>query len=484
MMQARLLQLLRLTAGYSLVSLAGPIFTIFLTPLYTRVLQPADYAVLDTLTTLGFLATTLATLGLSAAMGMFFYDQGPQHQPKLIVSAATLGLISSISLGVALVLFANPLAQLLLAEQHWADLIRLTALNLPLAILAAVFNSALRLKFDVKRANIVSFTAILLTIALNLLFVLGLRWGVTGIMLTTVIVTLLQVVLAGGMLRSELGTRPDARIMQVLLNAGPALMLGGLAYWALAYADRLILPMFGVSLEQRGLYAIAAKLASTLAIVIVPFQSAWGPMALSIRDDPQAHYLYPAVLRYVTAASLGLAMALSLFAHDILLLFTTPVYAAAAGFVVPLSYVAVANGISVAVGVGAYLAKRSRLVGLATVLGAGANFMLNLLLIPRFGVWGAAWATAIGYGLTPLVLAIGSQRVYPIAFDWWKPCLALFVQTLLLIVGILLTPEGIAGFALRLGLLAIYAAAMVGLGVIKTEELRSALRLVQTRMRR
>jgi hypothetical protein len=49
----RLRQLARLMAGYSLALFVGPIFTILLTPLYTRVLSPADYAVLDTLTALG-----------------------------------------------------------------------------------------------------------------------------------------------------------------------------------------------------------------------------------------------------------------------------------------------------------------------------------------------------------------------------------------------------------------------------------------------
>lgn len=478
-MQTRLIQLLRLTAGYSLASLAGPIFTIVLTPLYTRVLQPADYAVLDTLMTLGFLVTTLATLGLNAAMGMFFYDQGPEHQQKVIVSAAALGLISALCMALLLALSAMPLAQLLMADTYWAGLIRLTAFNLPFAILAAVFNSALRLQFAVKRANILSLMAILLTVTLNIGFVLGLRWGVTGIMLTTVIVTLLQVLIGGIMLLPALRTRPNAALMRLLAAAGPGLMLGGLAYWALAYADRLILPMFGVTLQDRGLYAIAAKLASLLAIVIVPFQMAWGPLSLSMRDDPHAHYLYPAVLRYVTAASLALAMVLSLFARDILFLFTSPTYLDAAPYVLPLSYVSVANGVAVAVGVGAYLAKRARLVGFATALGAGANFVLNLLLIPRFGVWGAAWATAMGYALTPLVLAITAQRVYPLPFEWQRPLMALLMQLALLSIGIVFAHDGIQGMALRLGLLGLYGVGIVSFGVITPQELRSALKALK-----
>jgi len=40
-----LARVIRLTAGYSLVTLLGPVFTVVLTPLYTRLLVPADYGV-------------------------------------------------------------------------------------------------------------------------------------------------------------------------------------------------------------------------------------------------------------------------------------------------------------------------------------------------------------------------------------------------------------------------------------------------------
>jgi O-antigen/teichoic acid export membrane protein len=87
-----LTQLARLTAGYSLASLVGPIFTVLLTPLYTRVLQPADYAVLDTVTTLGSFAGALASLGLGPAMAVLFYDDGEAHGRSVIAMAMALGL--------------------------------------------------------------------------------------------------------------------------------------------------------------------------------------------------------------------------------------------------------------------------------------------------------------------------------------------------------------------------------------------------------
>jgi len=79
--------------------------------------------------------------------------------------------------------------------------------------------------------------------------------------------------------------------------------------------DRLILPAYAVALDSRGLYAIANKLASMLAIIIVPFQNAWGPLALAMRDDPGAPRTYAKVLTYFVAAGLGLALLLGLFAE-------------------------------------------------------------------------------------------------------------------------------------------------------------------------
>jgi O-antigen/teichoic acid export membrane protein len=376
-------------------------------------------------------------------------------------------------LGIALWFVAPALAAATLGGSSQAGLIQLSAFNLPMATLAGIIQAALRLRMAVKRANALALGNLLLTVLLNVLFVLFLKMGVWGIQVAISITTLWMVVAGGLMLRHEGWGRPQQFLASPLIQAGLPLLPGVLSLWALAYLDRLLLPSFHVPLDERGLYAIGAKLASMLAILTVPFQSAWGPLALSMRDDPQAERTYAKVLTLFTATSLGLALGLALFAREVLLIFTTPIYAAAAPYVGILAYVAVANGATVAVSVGAALEKRTRIMGLATLVGALLNLGLNLVLIPRYGAWGAAWATAIGYAAMPILIYRWSQQAHRLPYQPGRTLAAIGTQATLLLVGMALPEQGWLSFGVRVLLLAAYPIALLLLRVIEPEELRA-----------
>ena len=72
-MRAILPRLVRLSAGYSLVTLAGPVLTILLTPLYTRVLSPADYGVVEAATTVSAFVNTLVLFAMDQALNAHFF---------------------------------------------------------------------------------------------------------------------------------------------------------------------------------------------------------------------------------------------------------------------------------------------------------------------------------------------------------------------------------------------------------------------------
>ena len=64
-----------------------------------------------------------------------------------------------------------------------------------------------------------------------------------------------------------------------------------------------------------------------------------------------------------------------------------------------------------------FLTRRTTLLPLLTITAGATNVILNLVLIPRVGVMGAAWSTLVGY----LVLAVGTalyaRRGYPLRVD-------------------------------------------------------------------
>jgi O-antigen/teichoic acid export membrane protein len=67
--------------------------------------------------------------------------------------------------------------------------------------------------------------------------------------------------------------------------------------------------------------------------------------------------------------------------------------------------------------IGIGIEKKTRYYPLVTASAAASNLGLNLLLIPRYGMLGAAWATVFSYGVMAGLGYALSQRVYPIPFE-------------------------------------------------------------------
>ncbi|HEX8470565.1 MAG TPA: lipopolysaccharide biosynthesis protein [Brevundimonas sp.] len=64
------------------------------------------------------------------------------------------------------------------------------------------------------------------------------------------------------------------------------------------------------------------------------------------------------------------------------------------------------------------LGRKTKLLLVAMTVPALANVLLNLFLIPRFGVVGAAWSTAISFGLGMVTTMLLGRKVIPLPVPW------------------------------------------------------------------
>jgi O-antigen/teichoic acid export membrane protein len=468
--------LLRSTLVYSLNVVIGPLFTLVLTPIYTRVLPQAELGVIDTVLTLGMVLSTLGMLGLITALGVLLHEQPDEPaQLRLIATALWLAAGGCGLLAALAIMAAQPLAQLWLGQARFAPEVALYLLNLPFGALYAIQSAALRLRQEAWRASALGITQVLLLAALNLLLVVWLRYGALGALGAQTLSYVLLSALGFALAPRSLLARQQAALARPLILAGLPLVPAGLASWALGYLDRPLLIQLGIGLDQIAVYGIGSNLASMLALLSLPFLSAWTPFALSIRAQPDAPRAYARALSYFVAAMLGAALALALFAHEALLLIGTYRYLDAQRYVWLLAYTPLIQGSYTIITTGLYLARKTPHLAWTTALGALANLLLNLLLAPQLGTLGAALATPLGYLCGAAAAYVVAQRSYPVPYEQRRLLGALAAQALLLALGLPLgaatTP---ASLALRGLLLLAYPAALIGLGVIARSDIALA----------
>jgi hypothetical protein len=75
------------------------------------------------------------------------------------------------------------------------------------------------------------------------------------------------------------------------------------------------------------------------------------------------------------------------------------------------------HGVFLLTSVGIGVSKRARYYPMITAVVAVVNVAANFLLIPRFGMMGAAWATLASYAVMAAMGAVISQRLFPIPFE-------------------------------------------------------------------
>jgi polysaccharide transporter, PST family len=195
-----------------------------------------------------------------------------------------------------------------------------------------------------------------------------------------------------------------AEAHELLRKAAP-LILAGIATIALMRVDQL---MIGAFLDDRavGIYAAATRLTETLALAAATIASSLLPAVIELQRNSAARYRFE--LQRIFASMLALAILVAL-----------PV-SLAAPWIIALLYGVRFDGAESVLAihvwsclftfVGAVIANRLLADGLNGYafmrMGVAllANIALNLLLIPRFGSTGAAWAAVVANAVAVYVL--------------------------------------------------------------------------------
>jgi O-antigen/teichoic acid export membrane protein len=109
---------------------------------------------------------------------------------------------------------------------------------------------------------------------------------------------------------------------------------------------------------------------------------------------------------------------------------------------------------------------------------AGANVFLNILLIPRYAMIGAAVATAISYGTQVLLTYVVASRMYYVPFELKRIGIALLCASSIYGLSTLIQPERLL-LRILLGLLwlGLFPVTLFLLRFFGEDEMRGAKRL-------
>lgn len=434
-MLENLKRLARHSAVYGLGALTSRIVALLLLPLYTRYLTPADYGAIETLLALSAVLVTLLRLGMGSAFFRFYFDYPAGEERLVVVRTSFWFTITSATAGLfAGVVLAETISEALFGTGDRTALVQAAFVLLWAQMNWEQITSLFRVEQRPVAFVFASLGNLVLTVAATVVLVVVLRLGAVGVVAGNFTGTLAVWAVLLAYRREQLGLQFDRSLFREMNRFGVPLVPSALAVWVTNFSDRLFLVKLAGAGET-GLYSIGVRMASVIVLLMTAFRTAWPAFAYSIEDDREARRTYAFVLTYLLFVSSWIALALGLLAPWLVRLLTTPAFYDAARVVAPLAFATTiyAGYVVVLIGVG-----RSRRTGfnwVVTGTAAVVNVALNLALIPRFGMMGAAVATIAAYGTMFVGMTLRAQRVYPVPYQWRRVALVVGAAVGLTVLG-------------------------------------------------
>ncbi len=440
-MRAHLQKLSKQVAIYGLGDTVTRLSSLLLLPVYTRFLSPQDYGRLAMALLISTVVSLILELGLRTAFFRFYFqDDTRDGKQRLIATTLLFLLVSSAVILTFSVILLELKGTALFKDPSLVPLVRI-------ALIATFFDLGSVVPFAIFRAEQraaryagLSFTRFLIGTTLSIVAVVWLEWGVTGIIYMNLLTAIIFFLICLSHVVGSLKWTIDFKLLGKLLAFGLPLMPASLAGWALTFSDRFFLERY-TDLAQVGLYSIAYSIASVLNMAMGWFNTAWLPYCYSMADDPEAKVFYARIFTYALALFTFLALGLTLFAEEALYLFATPAYFGAAKVVplLALSYLFYQANYLIALG----LDLTGRTSYYAPIVGAAAvvNLILNFVLIPRYGMMGAAVSTALSYMVMPILAYLIVRRLYPVPYERSRLLRLILITTGIYLLGVTINTE-------------------------------------------
>ena len=358
----------------------------------------------------GFAAAMVGRVGMNQAVLRFI----PYHRARgelgqavgVSVFSTVVAGIGGAGVAVALFLVAPHL------EEWWGvpglgNACRIIALAVPLMALGEVWVSGLRGFQDVRLAMFLQRVAVPLVTAIGLLWILLIRpddplAAVIGAAIAFWLVGLASATALGRKLRS-VRARPIYRTRTWISFALPMSLEGGLLFLVFS-TDVMMLGWF-LDADDVGVYYAAVRLAALVALPLLAVNTIFAPTIASLHgggDHATLQQLYARITWGTVLLGGSIALALWAGGYWVLRAFGPAFVAGYAAFAILVAGQAVNAGTGSS-GLVLGMTGRAgwRLINAAST--AGLNVGLNWLLIPPWGITGAAVATAVSLGLINLV---------------------------------------------------------------------------------
>lgn len=411
----------------SIFAAVGSLLTFFFTIFAARYFGPEDYGVYTLVTTILALAVLIAGLGLLNGVPRFISLYKSGKTPYLLsgyIRFIFITLIISSAVVGSLIFFLSEKITIFFAfPSSLNTFLKIIAFLVPIKIIKAtlrqIFLGYKKIIYQQFTYNVIEK----LVLVLGTLYIIFMELDLYGFMIvfaaSICIPFFVDVYLYKRKITMTGTDRLEYRSKEWFSFSLPLLFTGVFSF-LISSTDNLFI---GKMLEpsQLGIYSVAYSLASLLGFFQKSFASLFIPL-ITENYAKKDHGKISLLFRKATAWTFGLTFPVFLVFAAYSEQFITLVYGSSygAGYL-PLFIITIGFLINITTGPNfqiLILHKRTKTIFLIESFTIAINIILNILLIPKIGIVGAALTTAISIALQNILFLGVARRLEKIRFEW------------------------------------------------------------------
>lgn len=373
------------------------VISYLLLPLYTSILTTSEYGIFDFLVTACIFVIPFITLLMEESMFRFLIDEEDESGKRKVMSNACIYSIISTIIWCLLLFIV-----LSIFKYKYTFVFILYIIS---CIFITLTNSITRGLSKLKLYALSNFILSVITIVLNVLFIAKFKFGVNGLLYSTIIANVITSLFIFFKLkiykyiRINLVNKND---LSKMVKYSYPLVPNSIGWSIINISDRIIVT-FVLGSSENGIYAMANKFPNIMNTFSGFFFTAFKENASKVIKKKDYEDYYNNILNIVHNSFITISLFLITVIPFVFNIFIKKGYVAAYDYI-PILVIALYYGNMSGFYGSLFVAfKETKIIGSSTIVGAILNIIINIALIKFIGLYAAVLSTLVSNYIVTII---------------------------------------------------------------------------------
>lgn len=427
-----------------------------LLPFYSHLVSPKEYGYVYMVSATSTLFNMIMQFSMHACISRFFFDCEDEKSVNRLYSTIVLFITINAAIIFVLLWFFN---------RQLSSLINLPViyfkLTLIISFLGVFYNAILALLYVKQNAKKVSITSIcigIFQIFIQLLLVVHLEDKAMALIgtlcLNSILTFIIFLIYSKPFFTVNFDFSRAKKYVYYSFSQFPSDVSG----WFVKFTDRLFINKY-IGVASTGIYGVGCTVGQIPAILFMSLNSALVPYLYGkYRDmnngiEDSEHELVKTVA--IVSSSLMILITVLIVLSNNIISLLAPEYASALLVIIVMLMTSLVDCYRIVyMQPLSYNIKYTKVKSLIWLISAIFNVLLNIYLIPKYGIYGACFSSLTSYFFTLVLILYFSNKAIPIHYDW-SSWVKVFLLSLIMLL-LLFLDDGLGTLVLKMIIIIIY----------------------------